>query len=67
LSRKKPLRLFLDSNVLTDGILYDYLRGYLIRMSALREHPADILLLIRRYYPFIEFQEGASELQHANR
>jgi two-component system, NtrC family, nitrogen regulation response regulator NtrX len=42
--------------------LYDCLRGYLIRLPALREHPADIPILIRRYYPFIEFQEGALEL-----
>jgi DNA-binding NtrC family response regulator len=38
------------------------LRGYLIRPPALREHPADIPILIKSYYPFIEFQEGASEL-----
>lgn len=31
-------------------------------MPALREHTADIPILIRRYYPFTEFQEGASEL-----
>jgi sigma-54 specific flagellar transcriptional regulator A len=42
--------------------LYDCLRGYLIRMPALREHTADIPILIKRSYPFIEFQEGASEL-----
>jgi DNA-binding NtrC family response regulator len=31
-------------------------------MPALREHTADIPILIKRSYPFIEFQEGASEL-----
>ena len=42
--------------------LYDRLRGYPIQTPALREHPADIPILIRRYYPFIKFQEGALEL-----
>jgi DNA-binding NtrC family response regulator len=42
--------------------LYDCLRGYLIRLPALREHTADIPILIRRYSPLIEFQEGALEL-----
>jgi len=31
-------------------------------MSVLREHATDIPILIKRYYPFIEFQEGALEL-----
>jgi transcriptional regulator with GAF, ATPase, and Fis domain len=42
--------------------LYDCLGVYPIRMPALREYPTDIPILIRRYYPFIEFQEGALEL-----
>jgi len=42
--------------------LYDCLGAYHIRMPALKEHPTDIPILIRRYYPFIEFQEGALEL-----
>jgi transcriptional regulator with GAF, ATPase, and Fis domain len=42
--------------------LYDCLGVYPIRLPALREHTADIPILIRRYYPFIEFQEGALEL-----
>ena len=42
--------------------LYDRLRGYHIRTPALREHPADIPILIRRYYPSVEIQDGALEL-----
>ena len=42
--------------------LYYRLRGYRIRTPALREHLSDIPILIRRYYPSVEFQEGAMEL-----
>ncbi len=42
--------------------LYYRLRGYRILTPALREHPADIPILIQRSYPFAEFQEGAMEL-----
>jgi transcriptional regulator with GAF, ATPase, and Fis domain len=42
--------------------LYDRLRGYPIRTPSLREHPTDIPILIRHYYPFVEFQEEALEL-----
>ncbi|MCI0393173.1 MAG: sigma-54 dependent transcriptional regulator [Acidobacteria bacterium] len=42
--------------------LYYRLRGYRIRTPALREHLSDIPILIRRYYPSVEFQEGALEL-----
>lgn len=42
--------------------LYDRLCGYPIRTPPLREHPADIPILIRHYFPFVEFQEGVLEL-----
>jgi len=42
--------------------LYDRLRGYPIRTPSLREHPTDIPILIRHYYPFVEFHEEALEL-----
>jgi len=42
--------------------LYDRLRGYPIRTPSLREHPTDIPILIRHYYPFVEFNEEALEL-----
>ena len=42
--------------------LYDLLRGYLIRTPSLREHPADIPILIQHYFPFVEFQEEALEM-----
>ena len=42
--------------------LYDRLCGYPIRTPSLREHPTDIQILIRHYFPFVEFQEGALEL-----
>ena len=42
--------------------LYDRLRGYPIRTPALRERPTDIPILIRHYYPSVEFQEEAMEL-----
>jgi DNA-binding NtrC family response regulator len=42
--------------------LYDRLCGFLIRTPPLREHPADIPILIRHYFPFVEFQEGSLEL-----
>jgi transcriptional regulator with GAF, ATPase, and Fis domain len=42
--------------------LYYRLRGYRIRTPALREHLSDVPILIRRYYPSVEFQEGAMEL-----
>ncbi len=42
--------------------LYDRLYRYFIRMPSLREHAADIPLLIRHYFPFIGFQEEAMEL-----
>jgi len=42
--------------------LYYRLRGYRIRTPALREHLLDVPILIRRYYPSVEFQEGAVEL-----
>jgi two-component system response regulator HydG len=38
--------------------LYYRLRGYRIRTPALREHPTDIPIIIRRCYPSVEFQEG---------
>jgi DNA-binding NtrC family response regulator len=31
-------------------------------MPSLREHPTDIPILIRHYFPFVEFQERALEL-----
>ncbi len=42
--------------------LYDRLCGYLIRTPALRDHPTDIPILIRHYFPYVEFQEEALEL-----
>ncbi len=42
--------------------LYDRLCGYPILTPPLREHPTDIPILIRHYFPFVEFQEGALEL-----
>src|SRR5262245_61959758 len=42
--------------------LYDCLRGYLIRIPALREHPTDIPILIHHYFPFVELQEEALEM-----
>src|SRR5262249_30822262 len=42
--------------------LYDLLRGYLIRIPSLRERPTDIPILIRRYFPSVEFQEEALEI-----
>jgi DNA-binding NtrC family response regulator len=42
--------------------LYDRLCGYPIRTPSLREHPTDIPILIRHYFPIVEFQEGALEL-----
>ncbi len=48
---KKP---FVDVNVAA--------LNYRILTPALREHPADIPILIQRSYPFAEFQEGAMEL-----
>jgi transcriptional regulator with GAF, ATPase, and Fis domain len=57
----RDLRREIDERRFRRG-LYDCLGVYPIRMPALREHTADIPILIRRYYPFIEFQEGALEL-----
>jgi len=42
--------------------LYDRLCGYPIRTPSLKERPTDIPVLIRYYFPFIEFQEEAMEL-----
>jgi transcriptional regulator with GAF, ATPase, and Fis domain len=42
--------------------LYDRLRGYHIRTPALRERRTDIPILIRRYYPSVEIEDGALEL-----
>jgi len=42
--------------------LYDRLCGYPIRTPSLREHPADIPILIRLYFPFVEFQDEALKL-----
>jgi formate hydrogenlyase transcriptional activator len=42
--------------------LYDRLCGYPIRTPSLRERPPDIPILIRHYFPFIEFQEEAMEM-----
>jgi DNA-binding NtrC family response regulator len=42
--------------------LYDLLHGYLIRTPSLREHPADIPILIHHYFPFVELQEEALEM-----
>jgi transcriptional regulator with GAF, ATPase, and Fis domain len=41
---------------------YYRLRGYRIRTPALREHPTDIPIIIRRCYPSVEFREGDMEL-----
>jgi transcriptional regulator with PAS, ATPase and Fis domain len=42
--------------------LYGRLRGYHIRTPALRERPMDIPILVRRYFPSIEFEEDALDL-----
>jgi transcriptional regulator with GAF, ATPase, and Fis domain len=42
--------------------LYDRLRGYPIRTPSLRDRLTDIPILIRYYFPFLEFQEEALEL-----
>ena len=42
--------------------LYDRLCGYPIWTPSLRERPTDIPILIRRYFPSIEFEEEALEL-----
>jgi transcriptional regulator with GAF, ATPase, and Fis domain len=42
--------------------LYDRLCGYPILTPSLREHLTDIPILIRHYFPFVEFQEGTLEL-----
>src|SRR5262249_54188097 len=42
--------------------LYDRLCGYPIRTTALRERPTDIPILVRRYFPSIEFAKDALEL-----
>jgi len=42
--------------------LYDRLRGYHIRTPTLRERRADIPILIKRYYPSVEIEDGALEL-----
>ncbi len=42
--------------------LYDRLCEYPIRTPSLKERPADIPILIRHYFHFIEFQEEALEL-----
>jgi DNA-binding NtrC family response regulator len=42
--------------------LYDRLCGYPIRTPALRERPADIPILVRHYFPSIEFGKDALEL-----
>ena len=42
--------------------LYDRLLGYPIRMPTLRECPTDIPILIRRYFPSVEFEKEALEL-----
>jgi len=42
--------------------LYDRLCGYPIRTPSLREHPTDIPILIRCYFPFVKLQEGALDL-----
>src|SRR5262252_51443 len=42
--------------------LYDRLCGYHIRTPALRERPTDIPILIRHYFPSVEFEEEALEL-----
>ena len=42
--------------------LYDRLLGYPIRMPTLRECPTDIPILIRRYFPSVEFEEESLEL-----
>jgi transcriptional regulator with PAS, ATPase and Fis domain len=39
--------------------LYDRLCGYPIRTPALRERPTDIPILVRRYFPSIEFENDA--------
>jgi transcriptional regulator with GAF, ATPase, and Fis domain len=42
--------------------LYDRLCGYPIRTPAPRERPTDIPILVRHYFPSLEFEEGALEL-----
>ncbi|MCI0664151.1 MAG: sigma 54-interacting transcriptional regulator [Acidobacteria bacterium] len=42
--------------------LYDRLCGYPIRTPSLSKHPTDIPILIRHYFPFVEFQEDALKL-----
>jgi transcriptional regulator with GAF, ATPase, and Fis domain len=42
--------------------LYDRLLGYPIRTPTLRECPTDIPILIRRYFPSVEFEEDSLEL-----
>ncbi len=42
--------------------LYDRLCGYPIPKPSLRERPTDIPILIRHYFPTIEFEEEALEL-----
>ncbi len=42
--------------------LYDRLCGYPIRTPALRERPTDIPILIRHYFPAVEFEEEAMGL-----
>jgi transcriptional regulator with PAS, ATPase and Fis domain len=42
--------------------LYDRLCGYPIRTPALRERPSDIPILVRCYFPSVEFDEDALEL-----
>jgi transcriptional regulator with GAF, ATPase, and Fis domain len=42
--------------------LYDRLCGYPIQTPSLRERPTDIPVLIRHYFPCIEFDEEAMEL-----
>jgi DNA-binding NtrC family response regulator len=42
--------------------LYDRLCGYPIRTPALRERPPDIPILVRRYFPSVEFEEEALDL-----
>jgi transcriptional regulator with GAF, ATPase, and Fis domain len=42
--------------------LYDRLCGYPIQTPALRERPTDIPILIRHYFPDVEFEEDAMKL-----
>ncbi len=42
--------------------LYDRLCGYPIRTPSLRECPTDIPILIRHYFPSVEFEEESLEL-----